>query len=91
MLQLHRSLSFLSFNWGCIGDLDVDSEKLRWLGAIRLDLWGAYMGTIRKPVYPGIFEYTDLDPARDAAEFRVNPLDDAGVTDTAAEVTSSPA
>ena len=34
--------SFLSFAWGVIADCDINSEKLRWIGELRYDLYGAY-------------------------------------------------
>lgn len=34
--------SFLSVAWSTIADIDLNSERLRWLGPIRFDLWGAY-------------------------------------------------
>lgn len=35
-------VSFLSFSWSMIADLDIDSECLRFLGESRYDVWGAY-------------------------------------------------
>jgi len=34
--------SFLSAGWGFISDVDIESEKLRWMGDTRFSLWSAY-------------------------------------------------
>ncbi|KAJ2545671.1 hypothetical protein GGF49_000180 [Coemansia sp. RSA 1853] len=31
---------FLSLTWGLIGDIDIESERMRWAGSARLDLYG---------------------------------------------------
>ncbi|KAJ2818555.1 Sphingosine kinase 1, partial [Coemansia erecta] len=31
---------FLSLTWGLLGDIDIESERMRWAGAARLDLYG---------------------------------------------------
>ena len=31
--------SFLSAGWGFISDVDIESEKLRWMGDTRFSLW----------------------------------------------------
>jgi sphingosine kinase len=33
--------SFLTFTWAMIADLDIESEAIRFLGSLRLDIWGA--------------------------------------------------
>ena len=33
---------FLSLTWAIIADIDINSEVLRWMGDIRLRLWGVY-------------------------------------------------
>ncbi len=35
-------IGFLSFGWGMIADIDIESETLRMLGAARFTLWAAY-------------------------------------------------
>lgn len=32
--------SFLTFSWAMIADIDIDSECIRFLGALRNDIWG---------------------------------------------------
>lgn len=34
--------SFLSFSWGIISDLDINSEFLRCLGGFRFEVYGAW-------------------------------------------------
>ncbi|KAJ2656924.1 hypothetical protein IW148_005411 [Coemansia sp. RSA 1199] len=31
---------FLSLTWGLLGDIDIESERMRWAGSARLDLYG---------------------------------------------------
>ena len=50
-------LSFLSFAWGLIADCDHESECLRWLGAIRSDIWAVYRGLLCRRNYRARFSY----------------------------------
>ena len=49
--------SFLSFSWGLIADCDLDSECLRWLGALRADIWAVYRGILFPKKYRARFSY----------------------------------
>jgi len=49
--------SFLSFSWGLIADCDLESECLRWLGAIRTDIWAVYRGILFPKKYRARFTY----------------------------------
>lgn len=44
--------SFLSVSWGFIADTDIGSDKLRWLGTLRFDLYG-FWRLIRLHRYSG--------------------------------------
>eukprot|EP00535_Pseudo-nitzschia_heimii_P008661 CAMPEP_0197179878 /NCGR_PEP_ID=MMETSP1423-20130617/4686_1 /TAXON_ID=476441 /ORGANISM="Pseudo-nitzschia heimii, Strain UNC1101" /LENGTH=548 /DNA_ID=CAMNT_0042629863 /DNA_START=1 /DNA_END=1644 /DNA_ORIENTATION=- len=33
-------ISFLTFSWAMIADIDVESECIRWAGFLRMDIWG---------------------------------------------------
>jgi sphingosine kinase len=55
--------SFLTYSYGMIADIDIDSEFLRCLGTFRLDLWGAYLG-IKLHSYPVRLSY--LSPLSNA-------------------------
>lgn len=33
------TFSHLGIAWGLISDIDIESEKLRWLGELRMTLW----------------------------------------------------
>lgn len=35
-------LSFLTFSWAFIADVDIESEVLRWLGFLRMDVYSAW-------------------------------------------------
>ena len=52
--------SFLTFAWGNIADIDIDSECIRCLGEARFDLWGA-LSIVRMRHYHGRLSYTN-DP-----------------------------
>ncbi len=48
--------SFLSLGWGIISDVDIESEKLRFLGSLRTDIYALMrIATLRH--YPGKFAY----------------------------------
>lgn len=48
--------SFLSFSWGIISDVDIESEKLRFLGSLRTDIYALMrIWTLRD--YSGKFSY----------------------------------
>ncbi len=48
--------SFLSFSWGIISDVDIESEKLRFLGSLRTDIY-ALMRIWTLRYYAGKFSY----------------------------------
>ncbi|KAG7361426.1 ATP-NAD kinase-like domain containing protein [Nitzschia inconspicua] len=55
-------LSFLTFSWAYIADIDIESEAIRFMGFLRFDLWGALrVVTLRK--YRAKFSY--LPPTED--------------------------
>lgn len=52
--------SFLSVNWGIIADIDIESERLRAIGAQRFFIWSvARLIGLRK--YKGIVYYLPCD------------------------------
>ncbi len=57
--------SFLSFSWGIISDVDIESEKLRFLGRLRTDIY-ALMRIWTLRYYSGRFSYL---PAPDAIAY----------------------
>lgn len=66
-------LSFLTFSWAYIADIDVESEAIRFMGFLRFDLWGALrVLTLRK--YRARFSY--LPPTEDRSQgVTLPPLD----------------
>jgi hypothetical protein len=58
-------ISFLTFSYAMIADIDIDSEVLRCLGALRFDLWGAYLG-IRLYSYAVRLSYLPVSKERNA-------------------------
>lgn len=57
--------SFLSFSWGLIADCDLESECLRWLGAIRTDVWAVYRGILFPKKYRARFSYLPTSKTED--------------------------
>ena len=52
--------SFLSFAWGIVSDIDIESEKLRCLGSARFLLWALLrIVTLRR--YTGTLRYLDAE------------------------------
>lgn len=72
-------LSFLTFSWAYIADIDIESEAIRFMGFLRFDLWGALrVLTLRK--YRAKFSY--LPPTEDRSkEVILPPLDQPLPTD----------
>lgn len=56
-----RHVSFLSFSWGLVADIDIGSEVVRWAGAFRMDLFGVYC-ILRKRRYQGRFSFLPPRP-----------------------------
>lgn len=56
-----RHVSFLSFSWGLVADVDIGSEVVRWAGAFRMDLFGVYC-ILRKRQYQGRFSFLPPRP-----------------------------
>lgn len=53
----HKYLSMLTFAWGIIAEIDIESELLRCLGSTRYDIWGVLRtATLRR--YPAKLTYS---------------------------------
>ena len=50
--------SFLSFSWGIVSDVDIESEALRSLGALRFTLWALWR-VLTFRTYSGTLHYLD--------------------------------
>ena len=48
--------SFLSLAWGLVSDIDLESEKIRFLGALRFDLYALFLMCV-KHTYRGRFSF----------------------------------
>ncbi len=51
-----RYYSFLSLAWGLISDVDIESEKLRFLGSLRFDLYALFLICFLR-TYKGKFSF----------------------------------
>jgi diacylglycerol kinase family enzyme len=49
--------SFLTFTWGIIADIDIESEKIHWMGHSRFDVW-AVVRVLALRKYRARFSYT---------------------------------
>lgn len=55
--------SFLSTEWAIVADIDIESEKLRFLGDARFDCYGAIRGCFLRR-YRGRFCFLPADPSQ---------------------------
>lgn len=60
-----RHLSFLSLSWGLISDVDILSERIRWAGALRQDIYGIW-AILRRKRYRGRLSFLPC-PANSAS------------------------
>ncbi|MEL6494877.1 MAG: diacylglycerol kinase family protein [Cyanobacteria bacterium J06623_7] len=63
--------SFLSLAWGLISDVDIESEKLKFLGAYRFDLYALILMSLLRD-YRGRFTYL---PHPDCQHFQADKAD----------------
>ncbi|KND04950.1 uncharacterized protein SPPG_08860 [Spizellomyces punctatus DAOM BR117] len=55
-----RVYSHLSFMWGLLADIDLESKWWRWIGSLRFDIFGLWrMVNLRK--YQGVLHYLPVD------------------------------
>jgi sphingosine kinase len=52
--------SFLSFTWSIIADVDIESERLYWLGDMRFDIWAVWRILFLRR-YRGKLSYLPVD------------------------------
>ena len=52
--------SFLTMSWAMIADIDIESECIRFLGALRNDIWGVWR-VINLRSYRARFSYLPID------------------------------
>ena len=63
----NKYYSFLSLAWGLVSDIDIESEKLKFLGALRFDLYALILISLLR-TYKGRFSFIphpDFKPNRD--------------------------
>jgi sphingosine kinase len=51
-------MSFLSLTWAYIADIDFSSEKMRFLGSMRFEVYGLFRGMFQKR-YPASLQFTN--------------------------------
>eukprot|EP00526_Cylindrotheca_closterium_P008899 CAMPEP_0113634194 /NCGR_PEP_ID=MMETSP0017_2-20120614/17802_1 /TAXON_ID=2856 /ORGANISM="Cylindrotheca closterium" /LENGTH=520 /DNA_ID=CAMNT_0000544877 /DNA_START=10 /DNA_END=1569 /DNA_ORIENTATION=+ /assembly_acc=CAM_ASM_000147 len=51
-----KYLSFLTFSWSMIADIDIESEAIRFMGFLRMDIWGV-LSVLRMRKYRARFSY----------------------------------
>lgn len=69
-----RHVAFLSFSWGLVADIDLESEVVRWAGAYRMDLWAIFC-ILRKKRYMGRLSFLPTTGTGEGAA--LPPLDGA--------------
>mmetsp|Transcript_9959 Transcript_9959/g.21562 ORF Transcript_9959/g.21562 Transcript_9959/m.21562 type:complete len:177 (+) Transcript_9959:671-1201(+) len=50
-------VSFLSYAWSLIADVDNETECLRWLGPLRSDTWAVWRGVLNRRRYRARLSY----------------------------------
>jgi sphingosine kinase len=68
--QAHTS--FLTYSWGLVADVDMESECIRWMGTARLDLWAVYRILFLR-TYRGKLSYTTA-PATQSVPALTEPV-----------------
>ena len=66
--------SFLSLAWGLVSDIDIESEKLKFLGALRFDLYALILISLLR-TYKGRFSFI---PHPDFKLYRDYPITQSG-------------
>ena len=68
--------SFLTFSWGMIADIDIESEVIRFVGNIRMDIWGVWK-VLQFRTYKAKFSYlpaaAPADPPSSGGTFKKIP------------------
>lgn len=54
-------ISFLTFTWAIIADVDIESERIHWLGESRFDVW-AFLRVLTYRRYRGRLSYLPPPP-----------------------------
>jgi sphingosine kinase len=87
-----KHTSFLTYSWGLVADVDMESECIRWMGTARLDLWAVYRILFLR-TYKGRLSYTtdpttqSVPPITDPAPSDWTVLEDEFVLFWASQVT----
>jgi len=55
-----RVYSFLSFVWAAMAKIDIESEKVRWLGALRFDVYGVFT-ILKNKTYRAKLTYSETN------------------------------
>ena len=71
--------AFLSFGWGLMSDIDIESERLRFLGEARFTIWSLYRAANTKK-YQGTLSYLPADKVNSTVPFLEAPLNSDWVT-----------
>ena len=66
-------ISFLTYAYAMIADIDIESEVLRWLGELRNDVWAVWR-VLWLRHYPATFHYLPATSRRDAGMVPVSSL-----------------
>mmetsp|Transcript_23219 Transcript_23219/g.64764 ORF Transcript_23219/g.64764 Transcript_23219/m.64764 type:complete len:236 (-) Transcript_23219:217-924(-) len=69
--QTQQYLSHLTLSWAIIANIDIDSEKLHYLGKLRFDLWGARL-TIVNRTHDAKFSYLPVPEANSGDTPKIN-------------------
>lgn len=72
--------SFLSFGWGLMADVDIESERLRCIGEPRFAFWSIYRSVVLKK-YGGTLSYLPIEKSGPAIPPIASALDESWVVE----------
>ena len=58
---MNGRLSFQSICWGLVGDIDIESEVIRWMGGVRFTIW-SLLKVVKARRYKARLSYIPCDP-----------------------------
>lgn len=70
-----KYLSFLTFSWSMIADIDIESEAIRFMGFLRMDIWGV-LSVLRMRKYRARFSYLPPSDKNKTTATKCPPLKD---------------
>jgi hypothetical protein len=68
-------LSFLTFSWAIVADIDIESEAIRFMGYMRMDIWAVWR-VLNLRSYRATFSYLPPSSQKANQDLTLPPLDE---------------